>query len=211
MFITYGYVQLILGQHITICTCTCIHTFIIHVYRFIYTYICLAMRVIADDRVLSDLWCCCCCCFCFCLTLHGGEIHSTPATNHQPPHLCYYRLVLWGLIYERRVPPPFVRTNERTNEYRKCHAKKIAPFSGPSPPSTSGCVTDKPPTPLLHPFRASRRWPLGTGYVFTITNSMRPRLSFLVDRSFSLPLLYLSFCADLHGEMRESCDDLKGN
>lgn len=73
------------------------------------------MRVIADDRVFSDLWCCCCCCFCFCLTLHGGEIHSTPATNHQPPHLCYYRLVLWGLIYERRVPPPFVRTNEQTN------------------------------------------------------------------------------------------------
>jgi len=83
-------------------------------YRFSYAYICLAMRVIANDRVFSDLWCCCCCCFCFCLTLHGGEIYSTPATNHQPPHLCYYRLVLWGPIYERAYHPP---SYERTNKW----------------------------------------------------------------------------------------------
>lgn len=68
-------------------------------------------RVIADNRVSSDLWCCCCC-FCFCLTLHGGEIHSTPATNHhQPPHLCrYYRLVCCGAL-STNARTPSLRTN----------------------------------------------------------------------------------------------------
>lgn len=124
-----------------ICICIrIIHTFIIHVYRDLYTYI--LSRVIADNRVSSDLWCCCCCCFCFCLTLHGGEIHSTPATNHhQPPHLCrYYRLVCCvGPYLRTRVHLPFVRIPQIPR------AKKNAPLSGPPPPSTSSVrVTDKP-------------------------------------------------------------------
>lgn len=99
-----------------ICTCTCIiHTFIIHVYRFIY--ICLAMRVIANDRVFSDLWCCVVVVFAFASPCTGAKY-----TRHQPPTatpvLLSSRVV--GPYLRMRVPPPSVRTNE----YRKCHAKK---------------------------------------------------------------------------------------
>lgn len=129
-------------------------------------------------------------------------------TRHQPPTatpvLLSSRVV--GPYLRTRVPPPFVWTNEQTN-IANATRKKNTPFSGPSSPSTSGCVTDKSPTPLLHPFRASRRWQLGTGYVFTITNSMRP---FVPRRSVSPPFVFANR-ADLHGEIRESYDDLKRN
>ena len=134
----------------------------------------------------SDLWrCCCCCCFCFCLTCTGRantlhppppNHHRTTTTNHQPPllHLC--AIVLLGARHFVNAHTPRERANRPTNlendtknRARRCDRPILHP-----PPSgvCVCCVADIPP--LLHPFRAPRRWPLGTGYVFTITNSMHP-------------------------------------
>lgn len=70
--------------------------------------------------------------FAFASPCTGAKIYFTPATNHQSSYLCYYHLVLWGLIYER-AQPPFVWIPQITR-------KKHAPFSDPPSPSTSGCV-----------------------------------------------------------------------
>ena len=63
--------------------------------------------------------------------------------------------------------PPYANRPTISKIYKN---RALGPDLHPPPPVC--CVADIPP--LLHPFRAPRRWPLGTGYVFTITNSMHP-------------------------------------
>jgi len=132
-------------------------------------------------------------------------LHPPPTTNR---HTCATIVSCCGALSTNARTTP-LRTNERTNEYRKCHAKKTRLSRALHHSPLPVVLPDKSPTPLL-PFERLTGGHLVQGTSSLLLIACDHAFHFSLIGRFHSPFCICHFVSILHDKMREFCD-LKGN